>query len=369
MKNKIFTLVPLFIFPLCLTSCNRGVKSLPFNPLPKDKKAEAYNGSYKLRRENSILADGFFRNGFDVCERTNGPGYKGVVDHLTYNGNRETDYVKGETRFGNEAYWNLCQWWTANPIENATCTYEDYSYKYIDDSHLFSINMNNGEMKMHVNAAKEYQTEYGHQIINNGNWSHFLLEQWFPKQNRTLFAEQEKLNKRYHFRLDVTLDKSEWIGSEPANESQTGQLLMTFILGKMTRDSSNVLIPSSDSKDWMWFQIPIYDPRYDVIPNYHAQDGQQPGASTMYIYGLNSSAYMPLKRLQPGQTHCFDLDFTSDAKIAFEEAKAKNYLKDVTYEQLGLWYFNFGYEMPNNSKIDCGYNVGVTLNNFDLYLS
>jgi hypothetical protein len=69
---------------------------------------ETYYGSYKFIRPNSIVADGYFRNGFLLTnvDNTNVKYYKDV---LNYNNTAQKDAIEG--RFGSQYNWTLCQWW------------------------------------------------------------------------------------------------------------------------------------------------------------------------------------------------------------------------------------------------------------------
>jgi len=348
----------LILFPLLLTGCDKGIESLPHEVKPKDVKASTYGEKYKKIREISLIGDGYFRNGFDLCGRTNSSEYEGLLNPLDYNGNAEKDCVQTETRFKDTYYWTFGQWWTANSLDKATYSYNDFSHTYTDASHLIKFNTNNGSFTLGLNAYQEYQTEYGKQILKNGNWTHLLLEQWFPKSLHTKVKDELEQNHEYHLKMDVTLDKLNWYGDSNPKEGQAVQLLMTFILGN----------PDGDQSDWMWFQMPIFDSRYNTIPDYHAGDSGQPGASNMYVYGIHSKNYMCKNQLKVNQTHCFDFNFSSYIKPAYDEARQKGYLKNVEYKDLKLWYLNFGFEMPNAGAPNCGYDAQFTIDNLDVYL-
>jgi len=344
----------LLTLPLILSSCNKRV----FEPviLPeKDNTRRETVKTNKYKKESSLFADGYLRNGLKLSDTDN--LHPVSQPPLTYNGAAEGNPI-----------WGISQWWTANNLKNAQFKNDNNVMKYYDDSHNVIFDTNDGEITLGVNATKEYETEYGKGIINQGNWTHLLLNHNILDESVRNLSELEKNNKHLYLEFYVRIDNMEHDDTKTRSDiADCAQLLLYLQIRKPSSIEDGKYkynYSSSEYKDYfMWCGFPLYDSRYDGsdIPSYQAADAGQPGASNMYVSSLSTAHYKNYNHKKFIQNY-IKIDALPVLKQAYENAKKANYLSKTNWEDMVIMYMNLGFEIPGY------FNARATISYLDLYI-
>jgi len=318
---------------------------MPYSDVVVTASSTKYNDYKQDKDKRSILADTHYRNGLATWNQDNVHPKK--EDDLTYDGKRETI---GKGALGSKtAYWTYCQWWNSVDINSTKCEYKDGCYEWADETRRFSVQPDTGEVILDCNAANSFKSEYGQEVIKNGNWVHMLVEQHFPKSSYVKVADVENEGKHLYLQGDfrVDYDKLEYYDKKMVADTATFNWYLDI------RD------PSSGT---MYYGFPIYDSRYlNGIPGYEAPDSGQPGSTGRYVYALPSRTYIN-EKFKLGKTYKIKIDVLPYIRSALASAQSKGYLKNAKWENCIIGYMSYGWEIYS------GRVVNSTVSNIDLYI-
>ena len=308
---------------------------------------------YKLRREDSLLSDSSFKNGFGLFSPETTTAH--VEDRLIdYNGEAETDFYNPEA--DHSYYWTMCQWWTPYNFVNATYSKNGDTHVYENESRRLEVNPNEGSLHMELNADMEYEEKFGGPRDPAASWSHFLIQQNFPSE----LVKSPSTSADLYVEMDVTIEESTYLGEGQPLGAECAQLLFYFCLfNRVPADSNPEEVGVNGTG--MWFGVPIYDSRYDYVDRYIGGDTGFVGSTNRMIYSIPSQSYMGRGPVEMNHTYKIRIDVLDLLKEAFIYGVKNDYLPNCLWNNLYLTYMNFGWELPGQ------YKVSSTLSNLDIH--
>ena len=308
---------------------------------------------YKLRREDSLLSDSSFKNGFGLFSPETTTAH--VEDRLIdYNGEAETDFYNPEA--DHSYYWTMCQWWTPYNFVNATYSKNGETHIYEHESRRLEVNPGEGALHMELNADMEYEEKFGGPRDPAASWSHFLIQQNFPSE----LVKSPSTFEDLYVEMDVTIEESTYLGEGQPLGAECAQLLFYFCLfNRVPADSNPEEVGVNGTG--MWFGVPIYDSRYDYVDRYIGGDTGFVGSTNRMIYSIPSQSYMGRGPVEMNHTYKIRIDVLDLLKEAFIYGVKNDYLPNCLWNNLYLTYMNFGWELPGQ------YKVSSTLSNLDIH--
>lgn len=308
---------------------------------------------YKLRREDSLLSDSSFKNGFGLFSPETTTAH--VEDRLIdYNGEAETDFYNPEA--DHSYYWTMCQWWTPYNFVNATYSKNGETHIYENESRRLEVNPNEGSLHMELNADMEYEEKFGGPRDPTASWSHFLIQQNFPSE----LVKSPSTFEDLYVEMDVTIEESTYLGEGQPLGAECAQLLFYFCLfNRVPADSNPEEVGVNGTG--MWFGVPIYDSRYDYVDRYIGGDTGFVGSTNRMIYSIANQSYMGRGPVEMNHTYKIRIDVLDLLKEAFIYGVKNDYLPNCLWNNLYLTYMNFGWELPGQ------YKVSSTLSNLDIH--
>ena len=308
---------------------------------------------YKLRREDSLLSDSSFKNGFGLFSPETTTAH--VEDRpIDYNGEAETDFYNPEA--DHSYYWTMCQWWTPYNFVNATYSKNGETHIYENESRRLEVNPGEGSLHMELNADMEYEEKFGGPRDPAASWSHFLIQQNFPSE----LVKSPSTFEDLYVEMDVTIEESTYLGEGQPLGAECAQLLFYFCLfNRVPADSNPEEVGVNGTG--MWFGVPIYDSRYDYVDRYIGGDTGFVGSTNRMIYSIPSQSYMGRGPVEMNHTYKIRIDVLDLLKEAFIYGVKNDYLPNCLWNNLYLTYMNFGWELPGQ------YKVSSTLSNLDIH--
>ena len=247
------------------------------------------------------------------------------------------DATKNDLSLGNELFEIPAYGITGVDGDYYTLTNESGS-KYI------SVNTKTGEYNLVVDTTKEYvNQETGRPAIrqNGEDWVHMIIQQ----TPGVVYLDQVEA---FIIELDFTITEN----IEYDNSIGASQFQWVFTV----HDKASVL------NDYMWFNVTLFDNRYDVFPGTQMYDGGKADSTGKFIYAPKGRDLFPESggKVEVGTTYHVKLDLKQYIKEAFELAKTKGALAESEWKNMAINGFNIGWEVSNLAK------VGVKIENMSL---
>jgi len=362
----------ILILPLLLSSCNFGIGDFskpahsstsrsPMGPRLTSGlsfthfKTEGvlYNNERKTIRENSLISDNYFRNGIMLRNSDTRDAY--YVRCLDYGGKRDTSF-RSKDPYGIKdysCYWELGPWWAPEPsnFHTTECVEGDGKYIYENQTRLISVNPNNGELTMRVNAKDEHMIRFNSPYLPSGeSWAHSLLQTYFETVYPLTLNE-------LHVSFNIKFDRLDYVGPTifPL-EGECAQFLFYFAIGFQNKEGKN---------RYLWYGIPVYDSRYSNVPFFCHSDIGFVGSTGAMIYSMPSSLYMGQEQPQVGKLYQIDVDILNvkdyGLKDVLKYAVENGYIDSIKEETVHFNYFNVGWEIPG------AFDVSSTIQYLDVY--
>lgn len=211
-------------------------------------------------------------------------------------------------------------------------------------SKYISVNTKTGEYNLNVDTTKEYvNQETGQPVIrqNGEDWVHMIMQQ----TPGVVYLDQVE---SFIMELDFTITEN----IEYNNSIGASQFQWIFTV----HDKASVL------NDYMWFNVTLFDNRYDVFPGTQLYDGGKADATGKFIYAPTGKELFPESggKVEVGTTYHVKLDLKKYMKAAFDIAKSKGALEESEWKNMAVNGFNIGWEVSNLAK------VGVKIENMSL---
>ncbi len=211
-------------------------------------------------------------------------------------------------------------------------------------SKFMSVDTVSGTVQLTVDSTKEYvnqTTGLAQKRVDGEDWIHMILSQKagtvYLDQVESLIMELDfKLMEEEIFDTSIGAAQFQWIFNVKDAESRIG--------------------------DYYWFNVCLFDNRYDVFPGTQMYDSGKADATGKFIYAPTGTQLFGESggRVEVGKTYHITLDLKTYMKEAFEIAKSKGALAESEWENMRLNEFNIGWEVSNLAK------VGVEISNIAL---
>ncbi len=211
-------------------------------------------------------------------------------------------------------------------------------------SKYISVNCKTGELNLNVDTTKEYvNQETGKPVIRKDgeDWVHMIIQQ----TPGVVYLDQVE---SFIMELDFTITEN----IEYDNSIGASQFQWIFSV----HDKESVL------GDYMWFNVTLFDNRYEVFPGTQLYDGGKADSTGKFIYAPKGDELFPESdgKVEPGKTYHVKIDLKEYIKAAFDLAKSKGALSQSEWENMAVNGFNIGWEVSNLAK------VGVKIENMSL---
>jgi len=278
----------------------------------------------------SILGDPFFEEGL-VLKRAEGPS-PGTI------------YPFGDG--GSATIWEMAEWASKHELSEADRTEAGNRIVYANEGKTLSFERLTGSTQINMDVFTS--TEYEAPRQQNQAWPHLLIEQKFPQQ--PYLKDLEGLILRFTGRLTQAEMKMAESDFNPGLHTAQFQLFITV----------QDLNPSSAHYgDYLWFGIPFYDYRNEIISVYAAQDVGKGDATGKFIYSAGSADFME-GTFHSGDWIRVEKDIRPLIVNALDLAKQRGYLTGSFFEDFRLSGMNLGWEVPGT------FDVGFEFKDFDL---
>ena len=297
-----------------------------------------------------VLKDPYFKSGFNVR------GLSPITDG---------ESVRAVFNYGNNKLnpsWILGQWSSRYSFadNNTLDKLGGGVYRYNNPNKTVTVNTSTGEIALKAFASKCYDAPRK----EGESWMHLLLEQDFLSGNhQNLDKYSVQLMKEFRVKMQVKLS---YFVDQMNGQAKRGlhAAQYTMFLTISDRNPNN----SSGYGDGIWFGVPVFDNRREVILPFAQEDAGQAGASGKFIYSLSNASYMNSNFFVDGtpvgkETNkwiTIDVDVLPYIKEAFNMAKERGYLKQTNYNELYISGMNIGWELPGT------YDVEMKMKNFSL---
>ena len=251
---------------------------------------------------------------------------------------KDYDATKNDLSLGSELF--------GIPAYGITGETQDGKYTLTNQSgsKFMSVDTASGTVALTVDSTKEYvnQTSGTVQKRSEGeDWIHMILSQ----QSGTVYLEQVesfvmeldfKLTEESIYDTSIGAAQFQWIFSVKDAESRLG--------------------------DYYWFNVCLFDNRYDVFPGTQMYDGGKADATGKFIYAPTGTELFGESggKVEIGKTYHVALDLKAYMKQAFDIAQSKGALAESKWENMRVNGFNIGWEVSNLAK------VGVEISNLAL---
>lgn len=329
MRNfKVLTLI--LAAALCLpilAACNDGTPEVPVDttaqttaPDVQDTTAadttvaqttESEQNESEVRTEMQIIPDLEFKDGIQLIsqkDHENGDVFYVLEEH---------DFYGGETNF---PVWRLAQWDTGpclveNRIESEPTVITDGMGR------SFGYDPAQNVMTFELDTSLYYR---GKPAVAGDYWPHLLAEQndftlsLDSKDMAFLTCDADRFILSLDIRLLECLDtpiEGDW--------ARAAQFLMYFY------------VKGTDTYDFCWFGVQLFDSRYDRTSNYIGYDGGKADSSGAMIYSIGSK-YVYKKS---GRTLYKDKQPDTSGEWVHVEIDLKPYLEDMMEKGLADGYF------------------------------
>ena len=211
-------------------------------------------------------------------------------------------------------------------------------------SKFISVDTTSGTVELKVDSTKEYVNQATGTLqkrVDGEDWIHMILSQ----QCGTVYLDQVD---SFVMELDFKLTQEEIL------DNSIGAAQFQWIFS--VKDAESRL------GDYYWFNVCLFDNRYDVFPGTQMYDGGKADSTGKFIYAPTGTELFGESggKVEVGKTYHVTLDLKAYMKQAFDIAKSKGALAESEWKNMRVNGFNIGWEVSNLAK------VGVEISNLAL---
>ena len=219
-----------------------------------------------------------------------------------------------------------------------------YTLTNASGSKYISVNTKTGECNLNIDTTKEYiNQQTGDPVVrkNGEDWVHMIIQQ----TPGVVYLDQVE---SFIMELDFTITEN----IEYDNSIGASQFQWVFTV----HDKASVL------GDYMWFNVTLFDNRFEIFPGTQLYDGGKADATGKFIYAPKGDELFPETggKVEVGKTYHVRIDLKEYMKAAFDLAQSKGALAQSEWENMAVNGFNIGWEVSNLAK------VGVKIENMSL---
>lgn len=219
-----------------------------------------------------------------------------------------------------------------------------YTLTNASGSKYISVNTKTGECNLNIDTTKEYiNQQTGDPVVrkNGEDWVHMIIQQ----TPGVVYLDQVE---SFIMELDFTITEN----IEYDNSIGASQFQWVFTV----HDKASVL------GDYMWFNVTLFDNRFEIFPGTQLYDGGKADSTGKFIYAPKGDELFPETggKVEVGKTYHVRIDLKEYMKAAFDLAQSKGALAQSEWENMAVNGFNIGWEVSNLAK------VGVKIENMSL---
>jgi hypothetical protein len=233
--------------------------------------------------------------------------------------------------------WQLAQWHSQFPFTNTAATVgPDICLSNI--AKWLRLDEPSGRQRV-LTLGVDSRAEYDGKLRRSSAepWVHLLVQQGI--QGAPSLAELASLRLRFELRLRET-DTFRPEGHSPSLHAAQFQVVLTL---------NNTRRGSPGFGDYLWFVVPAYDDRYDVPPEYVAQDFAVTHGKLIFNPG---GVAVGLKPLRPGEWQSLHYDLRPWLERALTAAWDKGYLRDSrNLADYRVAHINLGWEVSGLNRV------------------
>ena len=115
----------------------------------------------------------------------------------------------------------------------------------------------------------------------------------------------------------------------------------------------------TDTSEYFWFGLPIYDNRHAFSPEFAQQDGGKEDSTSSFIYNPAADTFLDIPVVE-GTPNLLNRDMLPTIQYAFKLAQERGFMKNTKYENLGITSMYIGWELPGT------FDVGMDVQNMRL---
>jgi len=275
-----------------------------------------------------LIHDPNFQNGLRVIAPELGPNRTRIVERIL-----QWTGCQGSPR------WNLAQWHSNFSIADAGLDYlPPGAVRVANEAKTVIVGMPETP-DAHLDLRVDSWPEYDGQARQAGQpWPHLLVDQSLSQ--RPSLAELFQLQ----FHIEAILRYAyQYPSPDYAPSLHCAQYHVTFILQNLNESSAGY-------GDFLWFQVPLYDSRWQIPPPYISQDTADPSAKL--IYNPGGQAYTS-ETLHDGYWLTVDKDLRLLLLDALQAAWDRGYLQDSQDPaDYCLSSIIIGWEVPGLNEVE-----------------
>lgn len=241
---------------------------------------------------------------------------------------------------GVQPIWTVAQWGdnfliadgTAEEIEEGVFRFcapgkaENGGFDKTLISKYVELDTNTGAFALELNTSMEYEEPRK----QGDRWCHLLLSNGFL--DNAAFGELTS----FEITLDMTLEKFEDHMGGAANPNlHAAQFILSFV------------IKSSNGKDSMYVNIPLFDNRYPTSGEKGSIDAGSNTNTGNFIYKAATADFLDREEeIVIGEKRKVRADLCALVRRAVALAQENDKFTDTSYEDVTLGAFTIGYEIP-----------------------
>lgn len=201
-------------------------------------------------------------------------------------------------------------------------------------SKLIQVDTKTGEVTLNVDTSKEYiNQETGAIVPRSGgeDWVHMILSQ---QCGVVYFSEAESFRMSLDFTLNECTVFDETGGAD--------QFQWIFTVHDKT----------STIGDYFWFNVCLFDNRYEIFPGAQQYDGGKEDATGKFIYAPTGEQLFGETggKVEQGREYHVELDLIKYMKEAFDTAQSMGAMQGCEWKNCAINGFNIGWEVTNVSR-------------------
>jgi hypothetical protein len=269
-----------------------------------------------------LLRDPRFEHGFTLLAPRAGQGQAGQLRFAGHSG---------------PPAWEVAQWNSRWPFANAI--FETNPTLCMSNVARWLVLDPAGTRSPTLTLGVDSRPEYGERPRRNPAepWVHLLVQQAIV--GAPSLAQTASLRLRF----DARLREAETFrpdGYSPGLHAAQFQVVLTL---------NNTRRAAPGFGDFLWFVVPLYDDRYEVPPEYVAQDFAEARGKLIFNPGATA---LGLKATRVGEWQSADCELRPWLERALETARAKGYLRDSRDPaDYSVAHINLGWEVPGLNRV------------------
>ena len=244
--------------------------------------------------------------------------------------------------------WTIAQWGSRYNFSDPEITEKKQLSTHIfqlqNKSKRFTVNSQTGELEMGLFASACYDAPR----LKDGYWPHLLVSTLLTDVRvPSGFCKVENI-KKLNLGLNCKLLSFEDHHPSPDPELHAAQFLLHIYVQNLTTDDDGF-------GDMLWFGIPIFDNRHEIVEERFSQDSGKPDASGKFIFGMAHQAVRSEKqtffkngRIEAGEDSKVvptQADLIPWIHYAFQLARKNGFMKTTSFRDLYISGMNLGWEM------------------------